>query len=214
VRNMKSSVIVVRPATTHTTPSDHLLNVRNLLIVLDDSEAAINAVTYVAETMAGLPETHALHICLAQMLPSYPPELFEIPEREPDQERWKNAAIEAAKSSCLRRAIDKLHLAGVPPESIYIEFFPVEINGEGAPQSISELVQQHRCDAVVIGKAEHSHSYNPFGYDLIRRLSQAMSRMGVNILAVFSDVPETGLDHLRSVAENAISHSARFATRR
>jgi len=214
VRNMKSSVIVVRPATTHTTPSDQLLNARNLLIALDDSEASMNAVTYIAETMAGSPEIHALHVCLAQMLPSFPPELFEIPEREPDQERWKNAAIESAESSCLQRAIDKLQAAGVPPELIYIEFFMVETNGEGAPEAISELVQQHRCEAVVIGKAEHSHFHNPFGYDLIRRLSQAMSRMGVNILIVFSDVPETGLDHLRSVAENAISHSARFAARR
>jgi nucleotide-binding universal stress UspA family protein len=204
VSDMKSSVIAVRPA-THPNPSHQFQTVRNLLIAVDESEASMNAVTYIAEVIAGLPEIHRIHICLAQMLPSYPPELFEIVEREPHQRIWKKAAVDAAKSSCLKRATDKLQGAGIPPESIETDFFMAETNGEGSAEAISELVQQYQCDVVVVGKAEHSHFHNPFGYQLIKRLAQAMSTKGVNIWVVFSDVPETRLDHLRCMAENSIT---------
>ena len=165
----------------------------------------MNAVTYIAEAIAEPTETHNVHICLAQMLPSFPPELFEIEEREPDQQKWMNAAIEAAKYSSLKHAIDRLLAAGIPPECIETQFFQAEPNGEGTVQAILELVDQLQCDAVVIGQAEHSHFHIPFGYNLIKNLSYAMSSKGVNIWVVFSETRKTKPDFLRAAAENSLT---------
>ena len=197
---MKSSItLAIYSATSRAQPDNQYHSAGNLLIMVNDSESSMNAVTYVAETMSGLPE---LHIHLAQMLPPYPPILTELWEREADQEKWKNAAKEAARHSSLKRAIDELQGAGIPPEWIETDFFQAERNGVGAVEALTDLAHQHRCDAIVVGQAAHSWFHNPFSYDLVDKLTHSSNSEGVNIWVVLN---QTHKAHRSFIAQPTLS---------
>ncbi len=131
-----------------------------LLVVVDESRPAKHAVAYVAR-MVG--RRKGFRLCLAHVLPPFPPALLEFrgtenpdeeerldAERKAKQGRFVRAARDAAEK-VLASALSTLRKAGVPRSIIDTRFFE-PANGSGAAERILELARASRYHTVIVGR--------------------------------------------------------------
>lgn len=131
-----------------------------ILLVVDASEAAKRAVTYVAR-MVG--RRQGFRLCLGHILPPLPAQLLEfggaenpVEERrvgepvETDRQQWIAAARKTAEPA-LNAARATLRKAGVPAGALETRFFdPVE--GRDTAEEILKIARARKCHTVVIGR--------------------------------------------------------------
>lgn len=77
-------------------------NNNKILLAIEDSEASMKAVTYVAEMVRG---HEAIHICLFHALPPIPPRLLEFGGTEdPQQEQALRTELKSAQTEWIEKA--------------------------------------------------------------------------------------------------------------
>lgn len=131
-----------------------------ILLAIEDSEASIKAVTYVAEMVRG---NGAIHICLFHALPPIPAKLLEFggtedPQKEQalgtelkaEQTEWIEKAKGAVQHAITRaRAILQDH--GVSQDQISTHFSQT-IHKLDIVQEILDAAKQSHCGTVVVGR--------------------------------------------------------------
>ena len=131
-----------------------------ILLAIEDSEASMKAVAYVAEMVRG---HEAIHICLFHALPPIPPRLLEFggtedPQKEQAlrtelqsaQTEWIEKAKAAVQPSITRaRAILQDH--GVSQSQISTHFSHT-IHKLDVVREILTAAKQFHCETVVVGR--------------------------------------------------------------
>jgi len=133
---------------------------RNILIALDDSEASLKAVKYVADLIGGVAD---LSIYLVHVLPPLPPDLLEFGGAEdPHQEARMESRLHQeqavwAKEECdkvrplFQRAKDILLRAGVKKEAIQPHHC-LSVNRWELARNIMEAAEARNCETIVVGR--------------------------------------------------------------
>lgn len=131
-----------------------------ILLAIEDSEASMKAVAYVAKMVRG---HEAIHICLFHVLPPIPPRLLEFGGTEdPQKEKELSAAlktaqtewIEKAKGAAqapLKRALSILQDHGVPQDHISTHYSST-IHKPDVVQEVLDAAKQSDCETVVVGR--------------------------------------------------------------
>lgn len=149
-----------------------------LLLVLDDSEAAIRAVRYVAQFVG---EKKQFRICLVHVLPQLPPAMREhggsgnpSEERRLDlamraeQTRWISAAKKRARKH-LEQAGTILNKAAVPDSAIQMLFCE-----PGEPEETADallgMATECQCHTVVVGRQSISWLHELFSQEISEEL--------------------------------------------
>lgn len=133
---------------------------KRMLIAIDTSEASHRAVDYVAALIGG---RRGFHLCLAHVLPPFPPRLLEhggaeTPEVEEEiesamrdeQASWLEQAEREAQPM-LEQAVAKLHEARVPKSGIKTQCV-TSIGGKDIVTELLEVAQADDCDTIVVGR--------------------------------------------------------------
>jgi nucleotide-binding universal stress UspA family protein len=133
---------------------------RNILIAVDDSEAASRAVAYVAMMIGG---RRGFYVRLVHVLPPLPPELMEFGGAEnPAVEEEKEAEIRDAQARWLKQAEKTaapvfesakavLRRARVPMRAVTTYCCP-SVPGENFVTDLLEDARTNACGTVVIGR--------------------------------------------------------------
>jgi hypothetical protein len=149
-----------------------------LLVVFDDSDASVRAVRYVAKLVA---RRRQFRICLAHVLPPFPPALMEhggsqdpIEERQLDlalrteQGRWITTVKERAQK-CLDQAVTVLRRAGVSGRAVRTLLCEPGESQETA-DSLLGMAKKCQCRTVVVGRSSVSWLHELFSQDLSEEL--------------------------------------------
>jgi nucleotide-binding universal stress UspA family protein len=135
-------------------------NNNKILLAIEDSEASMKAVAYVAEMVRG---NEAIHICLFHALPPIPPRLLEFggtedPQKEQTlqtelksvQTEWIEKAKNAVQPSIMRaRAILQDHSIS---ESQISTHFSHTVHKLDIVREILNAAKQSHCGTVVVGR--------------------------------------------------------------
>jgi nucleotide-binding universal stress UspA family protein len=133
---------------------------KNILVAIDDSEASIRAMTYVA-TMLGA--RRGFRVLLVHVLPPVPPKFYEFGGSEdPEKERQLEAELHAAKAQWIEaeqhtseavfaRAKDIFRSAHVPASAIETQCFPSS-SGRDVVEDILQEAHTRHCDTIVVGR--------------------------------------------------------------
>ncbi len=148
------------------------------LVVVDESAGSKRALDYAGRVLG---ECRNFAIILLHLLPPLPPELLEFggaenPRKEQkleaelraDQQAWIRSGRNSAKSF-LTSAMQQLHRAGVPKDTIHLAFSHPARDRDAAV-AILEHARSKRCHTVVIGHAAHSWFRELAGGDLTEHL--------------------------------------------
>ncbi len=131
-----------------------------ILIAVEDSEASMKAVSYVAKMVQG---HEAVHVCLFHVLPPIPPRLLEFGGTEDPQKEEKLSAqlktaqtewIEKAKDAVrgtLNRAQAILEDHGIPQARISTHYSST-IHKPDVVQEVLDAAKQSHCGTVVVGR--------------------------------------------------------------
>ena len=136
----------------------------DLLVAVDESEASMKAVEYVAEIVRSAPQ---FRIRLLHVLPHIPtgllehgghsdPVKLEAVSRELDEQtaRWRKRC-ESAAAELVDAARETLETAGVAPDRISTEF-AAPLPEETIGYHILKATVDAACDTVVVGRAPRS----------------------------------------------------------
>jgi nucleotide-binding universal stress UspA family protein len=131
-----------------------------ILLAIEDSDASMKAVAYVAKMVRG---REAIHICLFHVLPPIPPRLLEFggtedPQKEEAlsaelktaQAEWIEKAKRAAQDS-LKRAQSILQDHGVSQEHISTHFSST-IHKPDVVREVLDAAKEAHCGTVVVGR--------------------------------------------------------------
>ena len=148
------------------------------LVVVDESPGSKRALDYAGRVLRG---RRNFAIILLHLLPPLPPELLEFggaenPRQEQkleaelraDQQAWIRSARTSAKSF-FASAIQQLHKAGVPQDTIHL-VFSHPTRDHDATTAVLEHARGKHCHTVVIGHAAHSWFRELAGGDLAEHL--------------------------------------------
>lgn len=137
---------------------------KNILIALDNSEASMRAVAYVAAIIDG---QNGFQIKLFHVLPSLPSEILEMAwpdtaefaekakaEFRAARARWMEKAEQAAQPM-FARAKTLLSEAGVPDETIQTQVF-ASFDIQEVVADILEAARASQCGTVVVGRETFS----------------------------------------------------------
>jgi nucleotide-binding universal stress UspA family protein len=131
-----------------------------ILVAVDDTEASLKAVTYVAQMVRG---RDPIYICLFHVLPPIPPRLLEFGGAEdPQKEQILSAELKAAQFEWIEKAKDSagpsLKIAhmilgdhGVSQDRISI-YFSSPIHKPNVVREVLEAANQRHCGTVVVGR--------------------------------------------------------------
>ena len=147
---------------------------RGLLVVLDESEVASRAVTYVGRLLG---RHRGFRVCLAYVLPELPSGLLEHggaadPRREErlasslraEQRRWI-ADRKRQAGGLLDEATRSLRRAGMGSNALTIRFCG-PVTTKAAADEILRLARAQRCRTVVVGRRRLSWFGHLFAEDL------------------------------------------------
>lgn len=147
---------------------------RGLLVVLDESEAASRAVTYVGKLLG---RRRGFRVCVAYVLPELPSSLLEHgggadPRTEDqlasslraEQRRWVGDRKREA-GALLHEATKSLRRAGLSSSALTTRFCGPVAPGAAADE-ILRLARAQRCRTVVVGRRRHSWFGHLFAEDL------------------------------------------------
>lgn len=131
-----------------------------ILVAVDDTEASLKAVTYVAQMVRG---RDSIYICLFHVLPPIPPSLLEFGGAEdPQKEEMLSAELRAAQFEWLEKAKEAAGLSlktahiilgdqGVSQDRISIHFSS-PIHKPNVVREVLEAAKQRHCGTVVVGR--------------------------------------------------------------
>ncbi len=131
-----------------------------ILIAIEDSEASMKAVAYVAEMVGG---RESIHICLFHALPPIPPRLLEFGGTEdPQKEQVLSTEVKSAQTEWVEKAQDAvqplitrartiLQDHGVSQDQISTHFSHT-IHKLDIVQEILNGAKQSHCETVVVGR--------------------------------------------------------------
>ena len=149
-----------------------------LLVVFDDSDASIRAVSYVAKSVA---RRRQFCICLVHVLPPFPPALMEhggsqdpLEERRLDlalrteQGRWISTVKERAQK-CFDQAVTILRRAGVSGRAVQTLFCEPGESQETA-DSLLSMAKEYQCQTVGAGRRSVLWLHELFSHDLSEEL--------------------------------------------
>lgn len=131
-----------------------------ILIAIEDSDASIKAVTYVAKMVRG---REPIHICLLHVLPPIPPKLLEFGGAEdPRKEQTLSAELKAAQAEWLEKAKDSSQATLKNAQSILMDHgvsqghisthFSSSIHKPNVVRDVLEAAEQQHCGTVVVGR--------------------------------------------------------------
>jgi nucleotide-binding universal stress UspA family protein len=131
-----------------------------ILVAVDDSEASLKAVTYVAQMVRG---RDPIYICLFHVLPPIPPRLLEFGGAEdPEKEQVLSAELKTAQLEWIEKAKDAARPSlktaqiilgdhGVSQDRISIHFSS-SIHKPNVVREVLEAAKQRHCGTVVVGR--------------------------------------------------------------
>lgn len=131
-----------------------------ILLAVEDSEASMKAVAYVAEMVRG---REAIHICLFHALPPIPPRFLEFGGTEdPQKEQALRTELKSAQTEWIEKAKDAVQPAitraqdilqdhGVSQSQISTHFSHT-IHKLDIVQEILNAARQCDCGTVVVGR--------------------------------------------------------------
>lgn len=133
---------------------------RRLLIAIDDTDASMRAVRYVADLLGGRED---VEVSLLHVLSPLPPELLETggagdeategrieAEQEAEQRRWIDAARKA-KAPLFAKARHSLEEGGFDGARVHAHAFET-VPEERVYQRILDAAEHCGCDTVVMGR--------------------------------------------------------------
>ena len=133
---------------------------KRILIAVDDSDASMRAVQYVADTIGG---QDGLQVRLFHVLPPIPPEQLEFigssdpKEEEAMQAKQKDQQAEWIKQAkkteqpVFKKARAILLEAGVPAQKVKGEYCS-SVHQREIPSDILETAQADHCQTIVVGR--------------------------------------------------------------
>ena len=131
-----------------------------ILLAIEDSEASMKAVAYVAEIVRG---REAIHICLFHALPPIPPRLLEYGGTEdPQKEHVLHTELKSAQTEWIEKAKDAVQPAITRARAILQDHdvsqsqisthFSHTIHKLDIVQEILNAAKQSDCGTVVVGR--------------------------------------------------------------
>lgn len=137
---------------------------KRILIAIDDSDASMRAVRYVAQYLG---RQTGIYMRLFHMLHPVPPEFLEFIGSEDLQEKERmEAKLRQAKAewlgkeektegSVFSKARAILSEAGVPDQRVQTEFCP-SVNRQEVVVDILDAAKSSRCNTIVVGRESFS----------------------------------------------------------
>jgi nucleotide-binding universal stress UspA family protein len=131
-----------------------------ILLAIEDSEASMKAVAYVAELVRGREE---IHICLFHALPPIPPRLLEFGGTEdPQKEQSLRTELKSAQSEWIEKAKDAVQPAITRARAIFQDYgvsqrqfsthFSHTVHKLDIVQEILDAARQLHCGTIVVGR--------------------------------------------------------------
>jgi nucleotide-binding universal stress UspA family protein len=131
-----------------------------ILLAIEDSEASMKAVAYVAEMVRG---REAIHICLFHALPPIPPRLLEYGGTEdPQNEQALSTELKSAQTEWIEKAKDAVQPSITRARSILQDHgvsqrhisthFSHTIHKLDIVREILNAAKQSDCGTVVVGR--------------------------------------------------------------
>jgi nucleotide-binding universal stress UspA family protein len=131
-----------------------------ILIAVDDSEASMKAVTYVAQMVRG---REPIQICLFRVLPPVPPRLLEFGGAEdPQKEQTLSAELKTAQAEWIEKAKKAAQLSLKTAQTILRDHgvsqhhisthFSSSIHKPNVVREVLEAATQWHCGTVVVGR--------------------------------------------------------------
>lgn len=131
-----------------------------LLLAIEDSEASMKAVAYVAEMIRG---REAIHICLFHALPPIPPRLLEFGGTEdPQKEQTLRTELKSAQTEWIEKAKNAVEPSMARARAILQEHnisqtqisthFSHTIHKLDIVREILNAAKQFDCGTVVVGR--------------------------------------------------------------
>ena len=154
---------------------------RTFLVGIDDSEATLRTVSYVAETLG---PQKGFHVVLLHVLPSIPPELLEFggsedpkteqrldAELKKDQAQWIEQAKQAA-GPLVEKAKGIFFRVGVSADMI-TTVFAESIHRPDFVRELLETAHKQNCGTIVVGRESYPSFKEMFhhhvGEELVRK---------------------------------------------
>jgi nucleotide-binding universal stress UspA family protein len=163
---------------------------QNILIAVDDHDAAKRAVEYVATFVAGRDD---VNIHLFHALRPLPPQLMESPGAEDptreqqierrqaaQQKSWKNRA-ETQVIPVLEAAKSQIVAAHIPAENVATQFLQLNDRGD----LVSEIIKaahEYRCHTVVVGYNDYPWIKEKFHAHIAEQLIAQSERLAVCVV--------------------------------
>lgn len=131
-----------------------------ILLAIEDSEASMKAVAYVAEMMRG---HEAIHICLFHALPPIPPRLLEFGGTEdPQKEQVLRTELKSVQTEWIEKAKDAVQPSMTRAQAILQDHgvsqgqisthFSHTIHKLDIVRVILNAAEQFHCGTVVVGR--------------------------------------------------------------
>ena len=131
-----------------------------ILVAIEDSEASMKAVAYVAEMVRG---REAIHICLFHALPPIPPRLLEFGGTEdPQKEQALRTELKSAQTEWIEKAKNAVQPSITRARAILQDdsvaqreintHFPHTIHKLDIVREILNAAKQSHCGTVVVGR--------------------------------------------------------------
>lgn len=155
---------------------------KRILIAVDDSDASMRAVQYVADTIGG---QDGFQVRLFHVLPPLPPELLEfIGSSDPTEEARMQATQKAQRAEWIKQAKKAEQPIFKKARAILVEagFLARQVKGEyfssvhqqEIPSDILETAQAAHCHTIVVGR----ESFSGLKRFLRRHIGDALIRKG------------------------------------
>ena len=131
-----------------------------ILLAIEDSEASVKAVAYVAEMVRG---REAIHICLFHALPPIPPRLLEYGGTEdPQKEQALGTELKSAQTEWIEKAKDAVQPSITRAQAILQDHgvsqshisthFSHTVHKLDIVREILNAAKQSDCGTVVVGR--------------------------------------------------------------
>ena len=131
-----------------------------ILLAIEDSEASMKAVAYVAEMVRG---REAIHICLFHALPPIPPRLLEYGGTEdPQNEQALGTELKSAQTEWIEKAKDAVQPSMTRAQAILVDsgvtqshistHFSHTVHKLDIVREIINAAKQSDCGTVVVGR--------------------------------------------------------------
>ncbi len=164
---------------------------KTILVGVDDSDASIRIVSYVAKMMGARED---FHVVLFHLLPSIPPELLEFGGAEdPGTEQQLDDALKKEQAQWIQNAkktaepiLDNakaiLYRVGVLPAMITTVFSP-SIHRPDIVRELIETAHKQNCGTIVVGREPYSSFKEMFHHHVSEELVQKGQNFAIWVIS-------------------------------